>query len=267
MKVILKKGATVTVSKPKTSTVVKDEYSLPTEATTPSENLSEYVQLVYGEKKIGKTSMWSHTPGTFFMMCESGDKALSLFRRPVLKWEDFKAYVYLLERDRKFTTVIVDPVDNAHVYCTRYVCKKMGIDHPSDENWGKGWSAVREEFTDQINRLTNSGKGVVFLSHATEREIKTRTGVKYDKIVPTMSGSAREVLEGIVDIWAYYTYEDGKRVLVIQGDDHIGAGHRLSERHFRYPSGKRISTIPMGGSSKEAYQNFVAAFNNQLKEK
>lgn len=188
-----------------------------------------------------------------------------MFQRPVTSWEEVKRYVALIQKDRTFRTVVVDPVDNAYLYCTRYVCKEMGIDHPSDEEWGKGWSAVRGEFTEQITRLTNAGKGVVLLSHAVEREIKTRTGLKYDRIGPTMSGQAREVLEGIVDIWAYYTYDGNRRTLIIQGDDHIGAGHRL-DHHFRYPSGKRIQSIPMGTSSKEAYTNFVAAFHNQLKE-
>lgn len=262
MKLVVKKKGSL--AKPPKARA-QAELSLPTELSVPSDNMLDYITLMYGEKKIGKTSLWSHADRAFFMMCESGAKALKLMQRPVNTWEQFKSYVALLEKDTAFRTVVVDTVDLAYLYCTRAVCKKMGIEHPSDEDWGKGWSAVREEFITQINRLTNSGKGVVLISHAAEREIKTRTGDKYDKIIPTVPGQAREVLEGIVDIWAYYSYSQQHRMLVIQGDDHIGAGHRL-DQHFRYASGKRIREIPMGNSSKEAYDNFVAAFRNQLKE-
>ena len=262
MAVVIKKPV---AAPPKAAPVMveKSRMTLPSEVSAPMEHLGQYSILLYGEKKIGKTSIASKFPKALFLMFEPGAKALSVFQRPVNTWQEFKDYVKLLQDDKVFQTVVVDPVDLAYKACVMHVCKKLVIDHPSDEDWGKGWEAIRSEFTNEFNKLLALDKGVILISHAAEKEIKTRTGDKYHKIMATLSGQAREVLEGVVDIWAYYAYDGQRRVLYVEGDDHVGAGHRL-ESHFRYTDGSAIKEIPMGASPKEAYDLFVKAFNNGL---
>jgi AAA domain len=102
---------------------------------------------------------------------------------------------------------------------------------------------------------------VVFVSHATEREVRRRDGSKYDRIQPTMANTARDVVEGMVDIWAYYHYEGKDRYLQIKGDDHISAGHRLQQEHFRW-NGREVDRIWMGRTPVQAYENLLAAFAN-----
>ncbi len=237
--------------------------SLPKNVSLPSENLSDYSILLYGEKKIGKTTLASQFEKAFFLMCEPGGKALKIYQRPVNNWEEFKKYINLA-LNSEFRTIVIDPIDLAYKMCLDYICKEMLIDHPADEKWGKGWNAIRDEFTKEINKLLHA-KGVILISHATESEIKTRTGITYHKLSPTMSGQARDILEGVVDIWAYYGYDNKNRILTILGDDHVGAGHRLENR-FEYKDGSPIREIPMGTNSKEAYINFIKAFENQLEK-
>lgn len=220
--------------------------------------------LIYGEKKIGKTSLSSHFGKTFHAMCEPGGKALKIYQRDVKNWSEFKEYVRLISRDKTFRTVTIDTADRAYQMCFRYVCAKMGIEHPSDSEWGKGWATLKEEFVSQIDLLMKSGKGVIFISHAQDESIKKRSGEEFNRIIPTLPKQAREILEGIVDIWAYYCYEEGHRVLYVVGDDYIGAGHRV-EKHFRYVDGSPIRKINMGRSSQEAHDNFVEAFENRTK--
>ena len=95
--------------------------------------------------------------------------------------------------------------------------------------------------------------------------MKKRDGSSYHRTEPSLPGQAKDVLEGLVDIWAFYTYDKDVRTLIIQGDDFIGAGHRIENR-FRYADGEPIKIIPMGKSPKEAYQNFVKAFENKLEK-
>jgi hypothetical protein len=237
--------------------------TLPTERNAPCRTLQEYTILLYGAKKIGKTTLASLFPKAFFMLCEPGGKALEIYARPVKTWDDFKAYNRLLVKDKTFENVIIDTVDHAYEMCMRWVCRKMVIDHPSDSEWGKGWNAVKVELQSEFNKLMHSGKGVVLISHAREEEIKKRDGSKFNRTSSTLGGQAKEFFEGVVDVWAYYTYEGARRVLVVQGDDFIDAGHRI-KKHFCYPDGTAIRKIPMGVSEEEAYKNFVAAFENRL---
>jgi hypothetical protein len=138
-----------------------------------------------------------------------------------------------------------------------HVCSKLVIEHPSDEAYGKGWKALRDEFTKAMIRIHNLDMGCIFLSHATEKEITRRNGEVSNRIVPTMAKQAREILEGLVDIIAYFHYNsDSERELQIEGDDLVACGHRL-EHAFQ-----QQNVIPMGASADEAYSNFMTAYGN-----
>ena len=95
-----------------------------------------------------------------------------------------------------------------------------------------------------------------------EREIKTRRGSSSHKVISTMPRQAAEIIEGLVDIWAYFSYDGEERVLVVGGDEDISAGHRLDGR-FMW-NGNPVRKIPMGSSAEQGYKNFVDAFNNEL---
>lgn len=263
---IVKKATPAGVRVPGQGKAVKaasDEYRLPTTRSQPLPNLMDYAILLFGAKKIGKTTLVSLMPDTLFLMTEPGAKGLSVYQSAITSWPQFKQAVKAIMRDTRFKAVCVDTVDLAFKMCETYVCQKLGIDHPSDEDWGKGYGAVRDEFTREMQKLLSCGKGVTFISHSTEREIKTRSGRKYDRVQPTMPNQARDIIEGFVDIWAYYDYDGDRRVLTIRGDDHIMAGCRL-QQHFMY-NGREVPAIDMGITPAEGYGNFIACFNNQYR--
>lgn len=240
--------------------------SLPDKLSVPAKDLTAYTLLIYGEKKIGKTSLAAHFPGALFLMFEPGGKALEIYQRPVNSWLEFVAYVDLLEKDTRFQTIVIDTVDIAYRQCFEAMCRKMAIQHPSDENdFGKSWGVIEVEFGKQMARLAHS-KGVLLLSHASVSEIKSRTGESFQYLEPSMPKQAMRYVTGVVDVWAYYGYLGKERRLLIQGDEFLGAGNRLQETgKFCTPDGKAIVSIPMGTSSTQAYRNLIAAFDGKQK--
>lgn len=240
-------------------------FELPKALSEPSDALQDYSILLYGEKKIGKTTLCSMFPGAYFMMTEPGGRALRVFQSSITDWATAKKALRALEQNPgKFRTVIVDTVDMLYQLCFAHVAKQEGWDHPSEEAWGKGWTALRKEFTAFMTRLLALDMGVVLTSHSVEREIKRRDGSKYDRIQPTMAGMARDTVEAMVDIWMYYSYEGRDRVILLQGDDHVAAGHRLQE-HFRTPDGGGyVRTVPMGTTPEVGFSNLMSAFANTL---
>lgn len=246
----------------------KLELTLPTEKSQPIKSIEDAVIALYGEKKIGKTSLAGEFDDPFFMMCEPGGKGLSIAQRPVSTWAEFVGYVDLLCKTDRFRTIIVDTIDKAYEKAFDFVCKREVMVHPGDEAYGKGWKMIDQEFTKQLDRLVHSGRGVVFISHAEVREFQSRTGDKYSKIVPSMSASARRYVSGIADVIAYYGYYGAERYLTIRGSDTLEAGHRLKYQ-FWTPEGERVQSIPMFSKKNksfgetEAYANLVKAFNNE----
>lgn len=240
-------------------------YKLPDEKSIPVEDLGGYVTLIYGAKKIGKTSLCAMFKNALFLFFEPGGKALRIFQEPMTSWKKFTRFVQLLKKDKRFDTVVIDTADLCFDKCEEETCLLLGIDTLADADWGKGWSTNKKEFVQQINTLVNSGKGVIFISHQKEVETEDREGNEVVRKTNTLGRQAREVLEGIVDIWANYDYIGNNRILTILGNQELDAGHRLKER-FRYTDGSKIRRIEMGNSEAEAYENFLSAFNNKLEK-
>ncbi len=237
--------------------------SLPKFKSEPSDNPLDYSILIYGPKKIGKTSLTAQFEGALSFMTEPGGRAQAMFQVSCGNWSELRGYTKLFISDDRFKTGIVDTADIAYELCMAYVCKNMVIDHPSDEGYGKGWNAVRKEFQSWVMELLGSGKGVIFISHMKDSEFKTRKGDSFNKVGASMAGQAADVIEGLVDIWGNYTYDGKKRYLIIGGSDEVDAGNRV-EGHFLDTDGQPLDRIPMGNSPKEAFRNFMAAFNNRL---
>jgi hypothetical protein len=246
--------------------VEQKTFDLPTERNVPSDALSDYSILLYGAKKIGKTSVASHFPDALFLATEPGTKALEVFSVDITSWGDFLGYIKTLETapKKKFSTIVVDTVDLAYEICLQSVCKKEGWEHPSDEKYGKGWKKISDAFRSAILRLFHlpGSPGIIFISHDTEKEFEDREGNTFERVQPTMPKQALNVVEALVDIIISYQYDGARRVAKICGDETIVAGCRLEHR-FRTTSGERVSCIPMGTSSEQSFKNFIRAFDNQ----
>lgn len=241
--------------------------SLPTEKSVPKEKFGEYSFLLYGERKIGKTTLAAEFPDAFFMMFEPGGKGLSIFQRDMASWAVFKEYVKLLKTTKQYQTIVLDTVDIAYERCQEYVGNKNGFKHPSEMNdFGKSWDAISDEFKAVILEIAATGRGVVFISHAIESEFQEASGNKYNKIVQSMSNRARKFIGGWVDVIGYYGYYGKERYLTIEGADSVDAGHRI-QGHFLAKNEEgvmeKIRSIPMGNSPQEGYQNLLDAFDNK----
>jgi len=258
-----KAGTKITKRKKKTPIKV----SIPTKVSRISQSLRDYSILLHGEKKIGKTTLWAQEKKAFFLMFDPLQKAMAIRQRHVKSWPHFLAYIDLLETGKEdVETVIVDGTDIAYHLCFKWSCEKLAIVHPHDENdYGQSWNFIRNEFEQAMLRLLAlNEKGIAprFNCHSKWAEVKKRGGGKIEKLVTFLTSQAEEVLNGRIDLWAAYTYMDKKRVLIIEGDEEIGAGHRI-DTFFQTPDGESIVEIDMGRSPKQAYQNLLKAFANE----
>ena len=168
---------------------------LPTKKSTVEKDLSKYSIFIYGKAKIGKTSLCAQFPDALFLMTEPGGKSLEIYQTNVRNWPHFKQLITELETTDMYKTVVVDTVDNLFKMCTDWYCKKNAIQHPSDEDWGKGWQMISDEFLLAITKLMQLNRGVIFTSHAASHEIKKYAQPTVTEVCPTLSKQGRRILE------------------------------------------------------------------------
>jgi hypothetical protein len=173
---------------------------LPTAKTQPKPDLADLTVLVYGQTKIGKSSLCSKAESALFLATEPGLNALDVYQAPIQSWDDLlNACAEITDGKHPFKTVIIDTIDNAYKFCTDFILKKFKIDHESDLGYGKGYAIVNNEFQRVLTKLAFLPYGLFLISHAKEIEVETRTG-KYSRIVPTLPDKARKIVLGMVDM-------------------------------------------------------------------
>lgn len=224
---------------------------LPEKTTSGKVNASEIRLLLYGPPKIGKTAFASGFPGAAFAATEKGYKALKVHKNDIKDWEDFQEWVDLMiDDDHDFKTGIIDTADTLFDLCSQYTCDKLGIEHESEAEWGKGWNEVKKEFTRTVNKLMMSNLGLIFISHTKGDKVTTAV-TEITKTVPTLSNAARKILLPLVDTigcMQYKTFKSKEKkgayierlVINFQPSEFIEAGDRTG----RLPAVLKLKSIP-----------------------
>lgn len=229
---------------------------LPTEKTPPVSDLSKLIMFLYGEVKIGKSTLASKFPNAVFLATEPGLNSLDVYEVSIKTWGDMlNTCKELASGNHAFQTIVIDTGDNLYKMCEAHVCEQHGVIHQSDLDWGKGWALVNNEFRRVLTKLGQMPMGLIITSHAIDREVETPTA-KYNKTVPTMSKGARDVILGMADFVLFATAEtdeDGTtRVLKTKPNKYYEAGDR---------TGRLPESIPLD------YAAFITAWDDANKPK
>lgn len=209
------------------------------EATKEGGSFFDYLSIWYGPPKIGKSTLLAQVEGAYFLCTEPGYRHLKIRKSRIKNWKDFVSFIkYMGKHSKKAATVkmwVIDPVDKLAKYCMQYVCGRDKVAHPTDQEWGKGWEAFRDEFTYWLLRLGALGKGIAVISHIKVREVEVE-GMMRDKECPAMPKTCYTVCNDLADITVRIGYtkkkkrgKKRKRCLFTEGTIDMEAGNRLGE--------------------------------------
>ena len=203
---------------------------LPTEKKKPSINLWDYTILLYGESKVGKSTLISQIPDILFLNTGGGLESIECFEQPITTWEEFlEAGKEIVAGQHKFKVVAIDTADRLAKYCVNYMMKKLDIVHPQDLGYGKGYDLVKDEFMRPFMKLSLSPYGLIVVSHAVAVEIQTRTA-KITKFIPSMQAFMYNIIAPACGITLYYdtaeTEKGEKRILHTRISEKWIAGDR-----------------------------------------
>lgn len=225
------------------------------EPSTLSRDLTGYITFVYGQPKVGKTTL-ARDMGALILACEDGTRAMAgAYAQIMRSWADIRSIMRMCKDPKmkaRYKAIAVDTVDVAAALCDKYVCSQLEISSLGEGGWGKnGWATFKKEFEEVFRTISLEGYAVLFISHAKDKEFTRPDGSKYNKIVPTVSESINNIVKGMSDIIAYGYQEFGSndRLMVLRSDGSIEAGSR-----FPYIE----STIPFG------YESLKKAINDAI---
>lgn len=178
-------------------------------ATIYGTSFQSMTAILYGPPKIGKSTTAAQFPGVYFLPTEPGYKALKVRKTFIPNWITFIDFVKYMESKPKLVKTVdmwvVDTTDNLAKFCMLYTCGRSGTEHPSDEEWGKGWEAFGDEFAHWVGRLTALGPGSLFICHEQEREVISRS-MKITKATPSVPKTCYHFLNNLCDMILHMNY-------------------------------------------------------------
>jgi hypothetical protein len=219
---------------------------LPTKQTIEGAKLSHLKWLLYGPPGIGKSTFFSKAIDgkrkPLFLFTDPGLRFIKAYKKPIMNWREFRRTVsesIIKENPKIYSMIVIDTVDLLFRMCRREICLKRNIEHVSDEQWGKGYDLVRDEFEQCIAQLAvwcdNHETGLAFISHMKDVEIRGRT-VKTNKLVPTLPKQGLDIVAPLCDIIGYAGFTQEKadkatngemgRVVIFEPDETVEAKDR-----------------------------------------
>lgn len=247
---------------------------LPEGLSEVSHRLEDYSFLIYGERKIGKTELFSQFDGALFFMFDPPNVGLAIKQMYMPTWKHFKKALELLkkrlESDPEYCKfVVIDTGFMAYERCYQYMVREiLGIENAQNNDRGLAWKEISREFMEAHDIIFQLGLGLGVTAHAEIRTVKRKDGTSYDKLTTQLGAQAFKFYNGALDIVAFYQYNvSNKRELTIRGNSLIEAGVRIKkDTHFMNEDGTQIDNILMGTSAKQAYKNLLSAFDNNLEK-
>jgi len=222
---------------------------LPNSRTSVSKTMEELYWLVYGPPGIGKSTFAAGFPEAIFLTTENAHRHLQIYNRPIKDWADCKmARMELKTQDgKRFKNIVFDTVDLLYKFCLEFICKRMGISHPQDEKYGKGYDAVNTEFLREIVMYSQLSKGLFFISHSKDKEVTSRN-MTYTKTIPSLSGGCHTILVPFVDEECYlgFSQKDGQqRVAIFEPREVLEAKDRFGRfpKEVSLPKGRTYEAI------------------------
>lgn len=196
--------------------------------------------LIYGQPKIGKTTLAAQFPKNLLLAFEPGYNGLdNAMVQPITKWSEFKQVLRQLAQEEvknKFDTITIDTADIAWDYCEKFICSSNVNENTGetpktlgDIPWGKGFDLCKKEFDNALRQIAMLGYGLVLISHEQLKNVKTESGEEYQKFMPTLPDRPKLIANRLVDIIAYLRLStaDGKRYIYTRGNERFEAGSRF----------------------------------------
>lgn len=242
----------------------------------PTSGFNDLITVIYGDKKVGKSTFASRYDKPLFLDCEDALRMVELpdgTRPPQISIEGWdkdsagmhspKTLTYWTEalanpeiREKLgIKTLVIDGLGEAYARCEESILKAKGAESINDGvlGYGKGGELVRKAmrkwFTD-LRRLSYAGIGIVLTAHECTVEFDSN-GAKFDKKTPLVSGDKGErgwtVIKPSVDMIIYASKRQTPDGLVhmmrLRGNQMIEAAappYMPEEWPFSQPEARRL---------------------------
>lgn len=168
---------------------------------------------IQGVDGIGKSTFGASADDAIFIQAEDGLKFIDAQAFPLCAvWNDIVGHLAMLANEQhSFKTIVLDTTDAASILAEAHVCEKNKWESIETPGYGKGFTAVAEEFVRLLGFLdflvNNKNMNVILLSHVAVKPFNDPTNEGYDRWEMRCHKKVNHLIKDWVDFNLFANYD------------------------------------------------------------
>jgi adenylate kinase family enzyme len=176
--------------------------------------------VIYGPEGIGKSTLATRIPNSLVLDYEDGTKEIDCARHLVSDWRNGEAAINsLIANQQGIAAVIIDTADWCERMLIENMLKRSGKSSIEDYGYGKGYTALQEEFSRflaLLDRLIEKGVHVVFVAHSTVKRMSPPDQTDgYDRYELKLTKQVAPLIKEWADAILFVKF----KVQIVEGSD------------------------------------------------
>jgi hypothetical protein len=210
---------------------MEKQFNLP-DKIEPAKRNSPRLAVVFGQSKVGKTTMLSKLDDCLIIDTEHGAELIPTMSVQIDSLADLRQVIVgLSKKERKYNYIAIDTLDRIVYWTEQAVSSANGVKDIGDIPYGAGYSQVRTSIMNLIDKLKTLTDHVILVAHR-KKTIIGEDSITFDASSLDLSGKLKNFVCSDADIIAYLyrdKEQDNKLMLSFYTNNELDAGSRFPQ--------------------------------------
>jgi len=199
---------------------------LPTKVVK-SNTVNPSLLTVFGQSKVGKTTMLSKLNNCLIVDTEKGTKYVDALKVSVNSSGELKQIIRALKEDSNYNYIALDTIDNVVSWFEKDIARENNVESFAKIPFGDGYNQVRNRVMSMISALMECCDHIIIIGHR-KKTIIGNDSVEVNVSSLDLSGKLKNYVMAKSDAIGFvYRNEDGNLKISFEASDEIEAGTRL----------------------------------------
>ncbi len=192
-----------------------------------SDTVNPSLLTVFGQSKVGKTTMLSKLNNCLIIDTEKGTKYVDALKVSVNSSGELKQIIRALKEDSSYNYIALDTIDNVVSWFEKDIARENNVESFAKIPFGDGYNQVRNRVMSMIGALMECCDHIIIIGHR-KKTIIGNDSVEVNVSSLDLSGKLKNYVMAKSDAIGFvYRNEDGNLKISFEASDEIEAGTRL----------------------------------------